>query len=286
MEAAASTAAADHGTALAGTSVSGTANALDTRNILPFERLAPELRNRIYEEVLVADSELILNQRYPKPPFGPGDSVGFKAELQGLDPRTNMYKWDPFGQTHNVAILRLNKSIHREARDILYGQNRFFFTDSINVEAFVTRHPNGSKLITAIRVYLMGFDGKTALIQLPSLKRLELRIGTCSVRTLDGYADKVYWGWVSSIARNQNRYTCSHGFECICNSKPATETVMNLLKLDTAYTAIIKNPSDHNSRSFKPKKHMAKLMRLIVKNWEKDVFDCKVRVARNAETGE
>ncbi|KAK5120172.1 hypothetical protein LTR85_006653 [Meristemomyces frigidus] len=92
-----------------------------SKKIFPFERLPPELRNVIYENI-----------------FGTGDGQVLKARIQVTKGKSTATKKVPFLPKNGAAILRLNKVTYKEAFPLLYASHTFTFATTRTLEQFAT----------------------------------------------------------------------------------------------------------------------------------------------------
>lgn len=130
------------------------ARAQDSNKSFPFEKLPPEIRNRIYDYLLV------------------NEDSHFPMYLRSRD-RDLHYGLNPRSRSRACfAILSLNKAIHREASSFLYSANAFNFNIS-------WLRSGGTHFERDIRLVSVFFSGLTTTAQF--IKKVHI---LCDAKTL------------------------------------------------------------------------------------------------------
>jgi hypothetical protein len=155
---------------------------LDTTSIpsteMKFFDIAPEIRLKIYSELLVLPEPIVFVANY-----GPSSPPLFRSGRDGLCP----------------ALLCVNKMVYSEANALLYSDNRFRFpkvftstpsaTDSAHISPFLHQIGSQASNIRHICVPFPTFDypqPDRARLHEAHIKNLELVRDTCtSIRTLE-----------------------------------------------------------------------------------------------------
>jgi hypothetical protein len=288
MDSSAATAAFNNSLSSLNTPLAVTASSeVNTRHIFPFEKLAPELRNQIYEEVLVADRpiSIIRYVLYDKT----------TGELDGTYEWTSKVKIPagcrfvkeifPFEKFHNVGILRLNRTIYKETHAMLYARNKFTFANPTVLASFVGGPRSTlSKLIVDIGLDQVTEKGSLTLMRLPALQHLRLRLST-SWSTLDWYPRPIYENCLRHVIRHRNLKTCGHGYYCICASNPSTESLAAMLELDMGRLTVY-DQQHMQERKFNPDKDMQVVMGFILERWVEDVAWCRQHAGTRERKGD
>lgn len=120
------------------------------RNIFRFQDLPPEIRNLCYNYALVAEGPITI-QRQANKATSEARKTGLRAKIRGdngsiyvlhatVRRRVRINKEHArifdFSDVHGTGILRVNKAISREAREVLYACNTFVFRTSAAFRKF------------------------------------------------------------------------------------------------------------------------------------------------------
>ncbi|KAG9189165.1 hypothetical protein G6011_06033 [Alternaria panax] len=160
-----------------------TTSDIDPKNIFPFMKLPAELRIHIYHMALVREAPLLLHaDRLPADSSTPEDPTAYTpralrpspAYAPGTSfhrPRASGPERVPLEDPIVPEILRLNKTIYREARQVLYSDNVFTLSLTSGIYTLSTLHQRSRSLI------------KHVVLTIPSHHDI-----------LDGFADLVRLG--------------------------------------------------------------------------------------------
>ncbi|KAI6834173.1 hypothetical protein KC340_g12706 [Hortaea werneckii] len=107
----------------------------------PFEKLPPELRNMVYEYYLVVPRHVLITRRRQRQNDTAGAKRPFElyslAVADGTVLRRATAKNKSLLGFTGSSLLRVNKTIHKEAESMLYGANRFLFTRNVTAMQFL-----------------------------------------------------------------------------------------------------------------------------------------------------
>jgi hypothetical protein len=263
---------------VAGTSLSKTTSSeLARKDIFPFEKLPPELRNRIYEEALVAGGPIFISRYKNRDASQTMDAYRFASMVQIPAKRPSRQTNFFYKEHHEAAILRLNRTIYEEARPILYGKNTFNFAIPTTLREFYFKFKSGSKLIEDIELDEVGKRGYYDGTMVPSIRHLRLR-SSADTSTLEALGSWIYENWVVWLLRKINRLACGHGYRCLCASNLTIESLSRVLELEMSRVTIVDVHDHGKQRKFDPTLDMEELMGWILKKWRDDIKVHKERV--------
>lgn len=149
------------------------------RDIFPFQKLPPEIRNTVYGYALVHEVPIRVRVRTAGPKIAAAIQV--KASLYTRDQRgrqrENQMIWVSFAGERGTGLLRTNKIISKEALPVLYGQNTFSFGSAWTLRDFMKQAKTGWNSLRLVRLSITGHDnnrGAMAILRsAKSMSRLE-----------------------------------------------------------------------------------------------------------------
>ena len=153
---------------------------VESRDIFRFEELPAEIRNEIYQLVLVARSPIKVSRHRDEVAWAKAMKI-WKKKMRApiyrppqdsrppavyfLNAEVSTEQWVGsqrrkylYGQLHTPGILRINRTAFAEARPVVYGQNEFIFENPAPFTHFVKMIGNGYRLLEDVRVKNFNLD--------------------------------------------------------------------------------------------------------------------------------
>jgi hypothetical protein len=276
-----------------------------SKDIFPFEKLAPELRNEIYELLLVAEHPIIISRKVNENALDEDDRHlahgNFHQKLSKARNIENAYVFTgktkaqlssqaklihyPFGQLHHTTILHLNKAISGEAKGVLYGCNKFIFDNPTLFQGFIKRIASGKAAMSDITIHHVGnLKPIPEFKHIPSLRRLTLRptMSRGHLWMLEKSLTELVVRWV---VRGKTASLCErdHGDSCICSSTLTLESLSKLINVEVRNFTVLEIPP--TERAFEPERDTVRLMELMFERLKTLAGDHKL-IAESNERAE
>ncbi|KAK5120171.1 hypothetical protein LTR85_006652 [Meristemomyces frigidus] len=195
-----------------------------SKDVFPFERLPPELRNAIYELLIPTGNKVQVRRSR----VGGGAQSDFKLRLDIVDttavrrPKRRATQpakiIGPFLPQNGTAILRMNKLAYAEALPIIYGANTFVFNSMPSLVQFAKQAKRG---VPCLRDVTLATCTTTSMARaLPrlgktmSLWRLTITLNPCPASAADA-AKALFKGARAFVEVENDEAARRHRFELL-----------------------------------------------------------------------
>lgn len=128
-------------------------------DIFPFERLAAELRIKIYKELLVASSPIRIRHQRRKPQDGLRNSAVPIGSIITANGANDLREFLPALEANATNVLRLNKAILAEALPVLYGENTFIIYHHNYLRSLARTIGDNGRYVRHLKVDLCNAQG-------------------------------------------------------------------------------------------------------------------------------
>jgi hypothetical protein len=277
-------------------------NTSSSRHIFPFEKLAPELRNQIYELVLVGEHPIQISRfvdqvatrekhkltttsdkcELKKKKKSPASSARHSCHIKKSElvhkltskikvpeARNGARLYYAFGEHYNVNILLLNKCINKESKGLLYGLNRFVFLNPGVLKTFTDHLPDAGRMVMNITIREVSSAYIWSLSKLHSLRSLGLQPSDTRGR-LSNVSKWTARSVLLPLAQSKISCSCkpAETSTCDCVATVLFDSLSPMLRMDMGkFIVCDSNIQSPGIRRYNEVVDRERLMRLLKRDW-------------------